>query len=255
MGNKANNSAMTIVSIENLSVSYDGKKVLEDVNLSINSDDFIGIIGPNGGGKTSLVKSILGLIPHEGNVIFSKQLMENGKPKIGYLPQINDFDKAFPLSVKDIVVSGLQNSKKMSFSKRDYNLARDLLNRVGLCHIASKPIGSVSGGEMQRALLCRAVISDPRLLILDEPANFVDNKFEKELYEILGELNRQMAIIMVSHDVGTITTVVKNIVCVNRHVHRHNSNLITQEQLDNYDCPIQIISHGKVAHTVLERHD
>ena len=107
---------------------------------------------------------------------------------------------------------------------------------------------------MQRALLCRAVISDPKLLILDEPANFVDNKFENELYRTLHELNRHMAIVMVSHDIGTISSVVKEIVCVNRRVHRHRSNIITEEQLRNYDCPIQLVSHGHITHTVLEHH-
>ena len=107
---------------------------------------------------------------------------------------------------------------------------------------------------MQRALLCRALISDPKLLILDEPTNFVDNKFEKELYEILASLNDRMAIVMVSHDLGTITSYVKSIVCVNRTVHRHNTNNITPEQLANYNCPIQLITHGDVPHTVLKRH-
>ena len=115
-------------------------------------------------------------------------------------------------------------------------------------------MGEVSGGQLQRALLCRAVISNPKLLILDEPTNFVDNQFEKELYRLLHELNRRMAIVMVSHDIGTITSVVKEIVCVNRHVHRHHSNVLTEEQLRNYDCPIQIISHGNIPHTVLEHH-
>ena len=124
--------------------------------------------------------------------------------------------------------------------------------------VSSRLPGALSesspGGQLQRTLLCRALISDPKVLILDEPANFVDNKFEKELYAILRQLNDRMAIIMVSHDLGTITSHVKSIVCVNRHVHRHNSNVITPEQLHNYDCPIQIVSHGTVPHTVLEEH-
>ena len=108
---------------------------------------------------------------------------------------------------------------------------------------------------MQRALLCRAIITEPRLLILDEPASFVDNIFEQELYALLRKLNERMAIVMVSHDLGTITSVVKSIVCVNRTVHRHDSNIITAEQLENYHCPIQIISHGNIPHTVLEHHN
>ena len=107
---------------------------------------------------------------------------------------------------------------------------------------------------MQRALLCRAVISDPRLLILDEPTNFVDNRFEYELYNTLRELNKRMAIMMISHDLGTISSLVKEIVCVNRTVHRHRSNVITAEQLENYNCPIQLLSHGHIPHTVLAHH-
>ena len=125
---------------------------------------------------------------------------------------------------------------------------------TGIAETARRPVGEISGGQMQRALLCRAIIAEPRLLILDEPANFVDNRFENELYKLLQRLNERMAVVMVSHDIGTITSVVKEIVCVNRTVHRHRSNVITEEQLQNYNCPIQIISHGSIPHTVLEHH-
>jgi zinc transport system ATP-binding protein len=103
-------------------------------------------------------------------------------------------------------------------------------------------------------MLCRAIISQPKLLILDEPTNFVDNRFENELYRILNTLAKSMAIAVVSHDIGTISSLVKSIICVNRHVHRHDSNIITEEQLRNYDCPIQIITHGNIPHTVLGNH-
>ena len=129
-----------------------------------------------------------------------------------------------------------------------------LLEMAGIEAIADRQISEISGGQMQRALLCRAVIIEPKLLILDEPTNFVDNQFENELYTLLHRLNERMAIVMVSHDLGTITSVVKSIVCVNLTVHRHDSNIITAEQLENYHCPIQIISHGQVPHTVLEHH-
>lgn len=247
---------MALVSIKDVSVSYDGCEALRDVSFNIYGNDFLGIIGPNGGGKTTLIKAILGSIPFSGKITYSNELKENGKYRIGYLPQTNSFDKKFPISVKEVVLSGLQSNK--GFFKRyqsaDRKKARQLIDMVGISDIANKPIGEISGGQMQRALLCRAVITEPKLLILDEPANFVDNMFESELYEILKHLNEQMAIIMVSHDIGTITSVVKNIVCVNRYVHRHNSNIITPEQLDNYGCPIQLVYHGDVPHTVLEHH-
>lgn len=116
-------------------------------------------------------------------------------------------------------------------------------------------MSELSGGELQRVLLCRAIINHPRLLILDEPTNFVDNDFEGMFYTLLQELNKEMAIIMVSHDLGTISSVVKSIVCVNRTMHRHDTNTLTPEMFDNYHCPIQMISHGTVPHTVLSNHN
>lgn len=246
----------TLIKIRNLSVDYDSHRVLHDVDLDIYADDFLGVIGPNGGGKTTLVKAILGAVPHTGTIEFAPELYDGTRRLIGYMPQQSNFDRAFPISVRETVVSGLQAVRRMtrSYSREDYAKADKLLEQTGLQSIARAPIGEISGGQMQRALLCRALIADPRLLILDEPTNFVDNRFEGELYALLKELNERIAIVMVSHDLGTITSVVKSIVCVNGHVHRHSSNVITAEQLDNYNCPIQIIAHGHVPHTVLESH-
>lgn len=245
-----------LISLKDVSVHYDDTIALERVSLDIYPDDFLGVIGPNGGGKTTLVKAILGTIPHSGEVIYSPIIIEHGHRLIGYLPQQAEFDRSFPISVIEVVMSGLQAEK--GFMKRytatDRRRAMELLEMAGIDAIADRQISEISGGQMQRALLCRAVILNPKILILDEPTNFVDNRFENELYSLLRRLNEQMAIIMVSHDIGTITSVVKSIVCVNRLVHRHDSNIITAEQLDNYQCPIQIISHGHVPHTVLEHH-
>jgi zinc transport system ATP-binding protein len=116
-------------------------------------------------------------------------------------------------------------------------------------------IGELSGGQMQKVLLARAIVASPRLLILDEPNTFVDNKFEGELYEILVQLNKDMGIIIVSHDIGTISTYIKTIACVNRGLHYHKSNQISEEQLASYNCPIKLITHGEVPHTVLKKHN
>lgn len=247
---------MNLVSLCDVGVAYDGYEALQHVDLEIDERDFLGIIGPNGGGKTSLVKAILGTIPYSGNIRMAPELFRGRERLIGYMPQITNFDRAFPISVHEVVLSGLQGRKgfRSRYSREDRNKAMDLIREVGIGEVACHPIGEISGGQMQRALLARAIISEPRLLILDEPTNFVDNRFEKELYTTLQRLNERMAIIVVSHDIGTITSVVKEIVCVNRHVHRHRSNILTQEQLRNYDCPIQIVSHGTVPHTVLEHH-
>ena len=246
-----------LISIHNLSVEYNQKVVLSNVNLEINQGDFIGVIGPNGGGKTTLVKAILGVIPFRGEVHYSTLINSGGVQRIGYLPQISNIDRHFPITLIDIALSGLQSRRRLfgRYTAEDKTKAYNLIEQVGIKDICHKTINEVSGGELQRALLCRALISDPELLILDEPTNFVDNRFENQMYALLHKLNEHMAIFMVSHDLGTISSHVKSILCVNRTVHLHHSNIITAEQLHNYHCPIQIISHGEIPHTVLEYHN
>ena len=246
----------TLVSLHDVSVEYQSTKAIERASLDIYDDDFVGIIGPNGGGKTTLVKAILGNVSYSGKVEYAPELFVGRDRLIGYLPQHSDFDRNFPISIREVVMSGLQSQRGFSkrYTKEDRAKAESLMEMAHIAHLGDKQVGEVSGGELQRALLCRAVILEPKLLILDEPTNFVDNRFENELYALLRELNKKMAIVMVSHDIGTITSVVKSIVCVNRSVHRHDSNIITAEQLENYHCPIQIISHGHIPHTVLEHH-
>ena len=244
-----------ILEIQNASAGYEDDLILRNINLSISDGDYIGVIGPNGGGKTTLVKLILGLIkPVEGSVIFRN---EAGRQSVGYLPQVSQTDKNFPITVMDVVLSGLMSSKKFLgiFNRADRKLAEQVLKTMGIAHLAKKSIGELSGGQMQRVYLGRAIIAHPRLLILDEPNTFVDNKFEHDLYELLKVLNNEMAILMVSHDLGTITSYVKTIACVNRNLHYHPSNIITQSQLASYNCPIQLITHGHLPHTVLGVHD
>jgi len=243
-----------LVKIDNLSFGYDKTPVLEKVNLSVFEKDFLGVIGPNGGGKTTLLKLILGLEkPSQGKISFGRDLNGRKKP-IGYLPQVRYIDRKFPITVLDVVLSGsIMVGKKRS--KAEINeRAMQLLQDMGLTEIRKKANGELSGGQMQRVLLCRALISEPKLLILDEPDTFVDNRFEGELYEKLLKLNKEIAIILVSHDVGTIVSHVKTIACVNKQLHYHPSNNITAEQLDSYNCPIQVISHGEIPHTVLKHH-
>jgi len=172
------------------------------------------------------------------------------------LPQVSTIDREFPIKVIDIVLSGLMHRNGFfgGSKKKNREKAFEILTTAGVDHLYNNSVGELSGGQLQRVFLCRALISQPRLLILDEPNTFVDNKFEKELYALLRELNKRMAIIMVSHDVGTITSYVKTIACVNRNLHYHRSNKITPEQLAAYECPIQIITHGKIPHTVLLDH-
>ena len=249
-------SQRPIIRLRDVGVRYEGVVALEHVTLDIFSNDFVGIIGPNGGGKSSLVKAIMGITPHTGDIDFDQSIMHGGKPHIGYMPQITTFDKAFPISVEEVVMSGLQREHGMvrRYTNEDRKRVREVLELTSLNNLSKRAIGELSGGQQQRVLLCRAIISNPKVLILDEPTNFVDNRFENELYNLLHHLSEHMAIVMVSHDIGTISSVVRSIVCVNRHVHRHDSNIITEEQLRNYNCPIQLISHGNIPHTILGEH-
>jgi zinc transport system ATP-binding protein len=243
-----------LLEIKNLSAGYDSNIVLENVNLDVFSGDFIGVIGPNGGGKTTLIKTILGLIkPISGEI----NLLIN-KNNVGYLPQVNQIDKRFPISVIDVVRSGKSDTALFSSFHRnsaEKEKAEKLLVEMGIIALRNKAIGELSGGQMQRTFLCRALMNDPELLVLDEPSTYVDNNFEGELYLKLKELNEQMAILLISHDVGTISFFVKTIACVNRHLHHHPSNIISEEQLASYNCPLQIITHGNIPHTVLKVHD
>lgn len=241
-----------LIKIQNLTVGYDKTPVLQNVSLDVYENDFLGVIGPNGGGKTTLIKSILGLLkPSAGKIEFRNDIGMKKKP-IGYLPQVKHIDRKFPITVSDVVKSGLmmQNSSiSVSNVKQKVN---NILNETGIFDIRNKAIGELSGGQMQRVFLCRAIVSNPKILILDEPDTFVDNRFEGELYEKLRILNSEMAIILVSHDMGTIVKYVKTIACVNGNLHYHPSNKITQKDLDEYNCPIQIIKYGEVPHIFLK---
>ncbi len=244
-----------LIKIQNLTLGYDKEPVLKDVNLEIYENDFLGMIGPNGGGKTTLLKAILGLLkPMSGKIIFRKDIDKQKKP-FGYLPQVKHMDRNFPITVFDVVRSGslMRNPKKVTSSEIREKVG-ELLHEMGITGIRNKAIGELSGGQVQRVFLCRALLSDPQVLILDEPDTFVDNRFEGELYEKLRQLNEHMAIILVSHDVGTISSYVKTIACVNGVLHYHPDNVITQEQLNSYNCPIKLITHGEIPHTVLKKH-
>lgn len=243
-----------LLEIKDLSAGYENHLVLDKVSLSILANDFIGVIGPNGGGKTTLIKAILGLIkPFSGEM-----KLHISKKNIGYLPQVNQIDKRFPISVIDVVRSGkAETSLFSSFHKNteERGKAESLLKEMGIIGIRNKAIGELSGGQMQRVFLCRALMNEPELLLLDEPSTYVDNNFEGELYLKLKELNNRMAIMLISHDVGTISFFVKTIACVNRSLHYHPSNVITEEQLASYNCPLQIVTHGTIPHTVLKSHN
>jgi len=241
--------------MHSLSASYGANTVLQDVNFTVNENDFIGVIGPNGGGKTTLLKVILGLLkPSKGTLIFNETLL-NGN-SIGYLPQLSTGDVNYPVTVTDIILSGLMIGKSIfsRMSSSDKLKAHTVIEELGLTGMSKSNLNELSGGQIQRVLLGRAIIGNPRLILLDEPGNFVDTTFENDFYEKLKDLNKRMAILMVSHDVGTISSHIKSFACVNRSLHYHPSPEITNEDLLAYGCPIQLVTHGDVPHTVLKYH-
>ena len=241
--------------MHSLSASYGANTVLQDVNFTVNENDFIGVIGPNGGGKTTLLKVILGLLkPTKGTLIFNETLL-NGN-SIGYLPQLSTGDVNYPVTVTDIILSGLMIGKSIfsRMSSSDKLKAHTVIEELGLTGMSKSNLNELSGGQIQRVLLGRAIIGNPRLILLDEPGNFVDTTFENDFYEKLKDLNKRMAILMVSHDVGTISSHIKSFACVNRSLHYHPSPEITNEDLLAYGCPIQLVTHGEVPHTVLKYH-
>ncbi len=245
-----------LLQIQSVSASYSGNTVLEDVSLTVNENDFIGVIGPNGGGKTTLLKLILGLLkPDSGKIILNPSLLTASS--IGYLPQLSTGDINFPVTVTDIVLSGLMIRKGMAsgMNANDRKKAQAVIEELGLTALSSASLNELSGGQLQKVFLGRAVIGDPRLLLLDEPGNFVDSSFESDFYIRLRELNKRMAVLMVSHDIGMISSYVKSFACINRKLHYHPSAEITNEELRGYGCPIQLVTHGDIPHTVLKSHD
>lgn len=244
-----------LLEIKSLYAGYGSTIVLENVNLKVEANDFIGVIGPNGGGKTTLLKIILGLIkPVSGSLLFNGEGLK--KYQIGYLPQIAEGDNTFPVTVKDVVLSGLMIRKRLAgrMSVNDKKEADRIMEELGLNGMGKVSLSELSGGQLQRVFLGRAIIGSPVLLLLDEPGNFVDFTFENDFYDRLKELNKRMAILMVSHDVGTISAHVKSFACVNKSLHYHASSRITNEQLNSYGCPIQLVAHGDIPHTILEKH-
>lgn len=247
-----------LIELTGVTAGYGSKIVLRNVSLDIWDDDFLGIIGPNGGGKTTLLKVILGLLtPISGQIRFYHQGMEVPSLKIGYLPQMNHIDKKFPISVREVIASGLSSEKPLfrAFTRRQEQQIEKVIRQMDLEDLTRRPIGELSGGQLQRVLLGRSIVSRPQALILDEPNSYVDKRFESKFYQLLEEINRESAVILVSHDIGTVLSMVKNIACVNETLHYHPGSDVTEEWLgEKYACPIELIGHGNLPHRVLKNH-
>ncbi len=242
--------------IRDVTVKYDKTTVLKDVNLELEKGDFLGIIGPNGGGKTTLLKTILGLItPDEGEVLLFGEPPGSEARVMGYIPQHTRFDMKFPIKVFDVVLMGRLGKLGFSpfYSREDKKIARDVLKDVDMWEYRKRHISKLSGGQLQRVLLARALATKPDFLLLDEPTASVDEKMKGSIYSLLNELKeRGITIILVSHDIGVISSHVKKVACLNKYLIYHGDGELSSDMIEAaYECPIDLIAHG-LPHRVYE---
>ncbi|MGB3996320.1 MAG: ABC transporter ATP-binding protein [Acetomicrobium sp.] len=238
--------------------SYNNSFVLRQVSFSVPPKEFLVIIGPNGGGKTTLLKLVLGLcVPRRGEV----RLFDGLEPRqalhlMGYVPQNTNFNLDFPVRVLDVVLMGRLRGIKCFYTKEDKEMAYEALKTMGMNEYASAMMSELSQGQRQRVLIARALTSQPKILLLDEPTANVDIEAQKILYDKLRELNEKITVVLVSHDMTVITSYATAVACVNGTVYYHDSNEITPEMLQmayGY-CPVEIVAHG-IPHRVLSKHD
>ncbi len=255
---------MAIIEIKSLDFAYNGEVVLEDVNLSVRQKDFVAIIGPNGGGKTTLLKLILGLLtPAKGTVRVDGKSPQEASPCIGYVPQDVHMNRSFPITATDVVLMGKLDPKKRLSRRSAVNRreAMAALERMEMAAHADRKIGMLSGGQRQRVFIARALITKPKLLILDEPTASIDTKGQADFYRLLRELNQDITILVVSHDLLAISRYVKSVACVNKKLHFHDQTEITGDMLEimypctvDEVCPVELLAHG-LPHRVLKDHE
>jgi zinc transport system ATP-binding protein len=241
-----------VVKFENVSFSYRDETVLDNVNLSIQEKDFAWIVGPNGGGKTTFVKLLLGLHKAErGRVTVFGVSPVQARSRIGYMPQHAHLDLSFPVTVLDVALMGCigNGARTGPFSTSDRKSALRALEAVGINHLARRALSELSGGEQRRLLIARALACEPEMLVLDEPTANLDRKVERELFDILKQLNRRLTIVMVSHDPAFVSDFVEQVICINRTVAVHPTAVMQGESiLELYGAPQRMIRHDKHHH-------
>lgn len=242
------------VSLSNVSFSYGENVVLTDVNMTVDHKDFLSIVGPNAGGKSTLLKLILGLLkPDTGTVMVYGRPPVHARSRIGYMPQKANLDGMFPVNVLDVVLMGRLGTRTIwgPFRRNDHDAAHQALKLVEMESFAKRAFSDLSGGQQQRVLIARALVSDPELLILDEPTSNVDVAVENELFDLLGQLNKRMTILLVTHDLGFVSSRVEKVACVNRRVLSHPTCDISKEIINEiYGTDVRMVrhDHGESTH-------
>lgn len=236
-----------VIDIDNVSFNYDSVSVLEDISLKIHEDEFIGIIGPNASGKSTLLKLILGLLePSKGKISKFNHEGKNLRNHIGYVPQHSAFARDFPITVNEVVMMGhiAAASKFFNYSKHEVLLAKQAMEKLEIEDIANRQVGALSGGQLQRVLIARALVCQPEILILDEPTSNVDMRVEEDIFALLKNYSEHMTIIVVSHDISFISGYVDRVACLNRTLVCHNTESIDGKVIEElYDAPVKMIQH------------
>jgi len=246
------------IEMENVWFSYGKTAIVQDVNLKLEQGEFLGIIGPNGGGKTTLLKLMLGILkPDKGRIKLLGKEPTDVRHRIGYVPQYLDFNLSFPISVMDVTLMGRMKRSRIGkgYSVEDKERVKKVLHYVGMWDYRNNPIGKLSGGQRQRVFIARALATEPQILFFDEPTTSVDHEFETNLFDLLKKLNEEVTIVVVTHDIGVVSSYMKSIACLNRNLIFHEKGQITQEMIDMaYQCPVDLIAHG-LPHRVLHSHE
>ena len=239
-------SAQSVIEVQNLRFSYSHYTVLDNVSLSIQAGDMASIVGPNGGGKTTLLKLILGLLePERGTVKVYGESPRTNMGYLGYVPQYSRFDDQFPITVFEVVLTGRLEKRMGFYSKEDRRASKEALDKVGLSELADRSFQKLSGGQRQRVLIARALAGRPSILLLDEPTSNVDAAVGSMLHELLEELNKTHTILLVTHDVGFVDDITNRVFCVNNIVHEHPA--------DQLDASLISAAYGNQMRMV--RHD
>jgi len=237
-----------LIELKGVTAGYERSPVIEDVDLVMPRGEFLGLVGPNGGGKSTLLRVVLGLLaPWRGSVRLLGRNPRRSRRRVGYVPQYARFSRDFPISVREVVETGRLGRTRgmLGYRAEDRQAAERALSMVELDALAARPIGNLSGGQFQRALIARALACEPELLILDEPTANVDPRAETHLFELLRRLNGYMGIIVVSHDVAFVTRYVHRVACLNRTLVCHTAETLTAEVMENlYGHPINAVQHA-----------
>ena len=237
-----------VIRCKELSFSYGQAQVLERINLDIYEDEFFGLIGPNAGGKSTLLRLMLGILsPHEGGVSILGRPPGEVRSLIGYVPQFPTFRRDFPITLGDVVVMGRLGVSSMvgGYSKSDRESANNAMLALELEDIRDRQVSSLSGGQVQRMLIARALASEPEILILDEPTANIDIKIEEDIFALLKKYKEHMTIIVVSHDIGFISSYVDRVGCLNRTLVCHETGEITGRTIEElYGAPVRMIDHA-----------